>query len=147
MKVSALARGVLSGERALANSARALSSSKTLQSIEKAVASPTLENLLFGQESISSRFSRNGNFKGAHISEVLSKLKSGELSASNFPIDYVVMDGQYVVGNNRSFWVLKEAGIEPTILRNRTGEAAFENVVKNHLRGCAPSSTIKVRGR
>lgn len=102
-------------------------------------------NILFGQSSVGNRFS-HGSFKRKSIYEVAKALKEGKMSPDQLPIDYVIRNGQMVTINNRSLLVFKKVNLEPTIMRNRTGDPFYENLLTQHLENCTPSEVIRVRG-
>ncbi len=99
----------------------------------------------FGQESVSNRF-KNGPFKGKTIGEIVRALKSGKASADDFPLDFIVRNGERVSLNNRSLTALRRAGLEPTRLTNKTGNPFFERLLDSHLGGTSPSDVIRIRG-
>ena len=103
------------------------------------------KKILFGQSTVSPQF-RHGDFKGKSIYEMVNELKNWKISANQFPIDYVVRNGQMITINNRSLLTLKRAKLDPTILRNRTGDPFYEELLSNHLQGLAPSENIRIRG-
>jgi hypothetical protein len=78
----------------------------------------------FGQRGVSPEFSKKGRFKGADIDSVAEKLKSGELQPSDVPVDYIWVNGEKVVVNNRSATALSKAGIpqEKWVMDDKTGK-------------------------
>src|SRR5207249_6042662 len=78
--------------------------------------------ILFGQRGVSPAFSSKGRFKGADIDAVVEKLKSGELTPDDLPVEYIWVGGQKVVVNNRSLTALSKAGKQPTKMRDMTGQ-------------------------
>jgi hypothetical protein len=47
--------------------------------------------------------------------------------------------------NNRSLLVLRQTGLKPAILRDRTGIEFYERELDKPLNGCLPSTKIRVR--
>ena len=84
--------------------------------------------ILFGQKGVSPSFSSKGAFKGADINDVVAKLKSGQLNPNDLPVQYIWVNGQKVVVNNRSLTALSKAGLRPTKEIDMTGK----------LRHCSP---------
>lgn len=78
--------------------------------------------ILFGQIGVNPRFSNDGFFKGADINDVANRLRSGELSTDDFVVNYIELNGNKVVINNRSLTTLSLAGKQPTNIVNRTGQ-------------------------
>lgn len=101
----------------------------------------------FGQKSVSPNFSSQGTFKGASIQSVADRLASGELSADNLPIEYIVRDGKMITMNNRSLTALSKANMKPTVLIDITGDAANEAKLTQRLSemGGQPSESILIR--
>lgn len=65
----------------------------------------------FTQKTISPNFSDQGSFAGKSLDDVIGSLRSGAMSASELPINYVEGGGGRLVDNNRSAYVLQQAGI------------------------------------
>jgi RHS repeat-associated protein len=103
------------------------------------------ESVQFGQSSVSNVFA-HGPFKGRTIGEVAGGLRSGTISPDDLPLDVVVRGGRSITINNRSLAALRRAGVKPTVVRDRTGDAHFEKLIDSHLRGGSPSDVIRVRG-
>lgn len=101
--------------------------------------------VLFGQPSVKSTFA-HGPFKGKSINEVAQGLRNGTISPDQLPLDVLVRNGQTVTLNNRSLTALRRAGVEPTVINDRTGVQRFENLLDSHLGGTSPSDVIRVRG-
>ncbi|MBQ3513204.1 MAG: hypothetical protein IJA32_05310, partial [Lachnospiraceae bacterium] len=101
----------------------------------------------FGQKAVSPNFSSQGTFKGASIQSVADRLASGELSADNLPIEYIVRDGKMITMNNRSLTALSKANMKPTVLIDITGDAANEAKLTQRLSemGGQPSESILIR--
>lgn len=73
------------------------------------------DKVYFGQQAVSPNFSPQGTLKGASIQSVADRLASGELSADNLPIEYIVRDGKMITMNNRSLTALSKANMKPTV--------------------------------
>ncbi len=82
----------------------------------------------YAQRTFSENFSSAGAFAGKTVDEVASALRSGELKASDVPIQYIVKDGQSLILNTRSAQALETAGIPRSqwYAVNMTGDAAAE---------------------
>lgn len=103
------------------------------------------DQILFGQSSVGAKFS-HGPFKGKSISEIVDGLRTGSILPDQLPIDIIIRDGKTLTFNNRSLLALKRAGLNPTIIRNRTGIEFYELELNNHLQGGQASNVIRVRG-
>src|SRR5262249_25649072 len=93
--------------------------------------------LLFGQGNGDVRFA-NGEFAGMTIGEVAARLRSGAISTDQLPIEFIRQGENMVTLNNRSLTALRRAGMEPSILIDRTGIPAFEEQLVQQLRGSVP---------
>lgn len=108
--------------------------------------------ILFGQIGVSPSFSSAGRFKGAHIDEVVAKLKTGEYGPDDLPVEYIWVNGQKVVVNNRSLTTLSKAGLKPTKTVDMTGRLprdgpdSLESVLQRleEMNG-QPSTSIPIR--
>jgi RHS repeat-associated protein len=67
--------------------------------------------LKFGQKGVSPEFSSKGRFKGADVDTVAEDLKSGRLKPEDVPVEYMWVNGEKVVINNRSATALSKAEI------------------------------------
>lgn len=76
----------------------------------------------FGQQAVSPEFSSGGRFKGAEIDEVAAQVKSGQRSTDELKVDYIYVNGEKVVVNNRSLTTLSKAGKKPTNTEDQTGK-------------------------
>lgn len=105
------------------------------------------DKVYFGQQAVSPNFSPQGTFEGASIQSVADRLASGELSADNLPIEYIVRDGKMITMNNRSLTALSKANMKPTILIDITGDVANEAKLTQRLSemGGQPSESILIR--
>jgi hypothetical protein len=70
-----------------------------------------LRNAQFAQKTASAAFSEGGKFAGQTVQGVAQALKSGTLSASDVPVQYVVKDGATILLNTRSAMALTLGGI------------------------------------
>jgi hypothetical protein len=102
--------------------------------------------ILFGQSTVSTRFSASGDFKGMPVSEIVHGLRNGTISPNELPLDMIVRNGQRITLNNRSLLALKRAGIKPSIVIDQTGIKEYEEILTNHLEGRVPSDVIRVLG-
>ena len=76
--------------------------------IRQATTNVDPQDIRFSQDSISSRF-KNGNT----VSETIDNLKTGELTANDFPnIRVVERDGKLYTLDNRRLYCFQEAGLE-----------------------------------
>jgi len=105
------------------------------------------EKVLFGQKSVSPYFSEKGSFNGASIESIAQKLPAGEISPDALPIEYIVRDGKMITLNNRSLTALSKAGMQPTQLIDKTGNAFLEKQLTERLSemGGQPSTTMYIR--
>jgi hypothetical protein len=71
---------------------------------------------------VSPEFSSKGRFKGAPIEDVAGQLQSGALQPEDLPVQYIWVNGQPVVVNNRSQTTLSKAGMQPTNTEDKTGD-------------------------
>jgi RHS repeat-associated protein len=78
--------------------------------------------ILFAQIGVSPEFSSKGRFKGAPIEDVAGQLQSGALQPEDLPVQYIWVNGQPVVVNNRSQTTLSKAGMQPTNTEDKTGD-------------------------
>ena len=87
-----------------------------------------LENANYAQRTFSQSFSNGGTFAGQTIDEVAAGLRSGQLSAADVPVQYIVRDGNTLILNTRSAQALESAGIPRSQWNavNMTGDAAAE---------------------
>jgi hypothetical protein len=76
--------------------------------------------IYFGQANAQSRFSGSGRFTRMALADLAAKLKAGELTPDDFPIQFIWVDGRRVTLNNRSLTALYKAGKRPTKLIDRT---------------------------
>ncbi|MDB5264658.1 MAG: hypothetical protein JWN64_229 [Parcubacteria group bacterium] len=65
----------------------------------------------YTQTTISPVFSQRGSFNGQSLNSVISGVKTGEIPTSQLPVNYVEVNGVRFVDNNRSAYVLQQAGI------------------------------------
>jgi hypothetical protein len=92
-------------------------------------------------------------FKGADVDEVAARLRSGELSPDDLPVQYIWVNGDKMVVNNRSLTALSKAGLQPTRTIDMTGRlpATGDDSLVNVLgrletmEGNTPSCTMCVR--
>jgi hypothetical protein len=76
--------------------------------------------IYFGQANAQSRFSGSGLFSRMALADMAAKLKAGELTPDDLPIQFIWIDGKRVTLNNRSLTALYKAGKRPTKLIDRT---------------------------
>jgi hypothetical protein len=76
--------------------------------------------IYFGQANAQSRFSGSGRFSRMALADLAAKLKAGDLTPDDFPIQFIWIDGKRVTLNNRSLTALYKAGKRPTKLIDRT---------------------------
>jgi hypothetical protein len=93
---------------------------------------PSTGGIQFGQQGMSATF-RHGEFAGQTIEEVASGLRSGSISPDQLPLQTITRDGITYSMNNRSLMALRQAGAEPTVLRNVTGNPFFESQLTQRL--------------
>jgi hypothetical protein len=86
----------------------------------------------FAQRGISAAF-RHGEFAGRSIDEVATGLRAGTISSDQLPINVVVRNGIRYTMNNRSLMALRQAGLEPTVINDVTGNAFFERQLTERL--------------
>ena len=86
----------------------------------------------FAQRGVSSTF-RHGEFAGRAIDDVAAGLRSGAISPGQLPIQTITRDGVTYTLNNRSLMALRQAGLEPTVVRDVTGNAFFEGQLTQRL--------------
>lgn len=99
----------------------------------------------FGQPSVRVTFA-HGPFAGKTIGEVAEGLRSGYISPDELPVEYVLRNGEAVALNNRSLAALRRAGMEPTVVIDRTRMVRYEYLLDSHLAGGRPSEYIRIRG-
>ena len=78
--------------------------------------------ILFAQQGVSPEFSNAGRFNGAPIDQIAGELQSGARSPDDLQVQYVWVNGEPVVVNNRSQTTLSKAGMQPTNTVDRTGD-------------------------
>jgi hypothetical protein len=76
--------------------------------------------IYFGQANAQSRFSGSGLFSEMALADMVAKLKAGEFTPDDLPIQFIWIDGKRVTLNNRSLTALYKAGKRPTKLIDRT---------------------------
>jgi hypothetical protein len=86
----------------------------------------------FGQQGISSTF-RHGEFAGKTIEEVVAGIRSGAIKIDQLPIQVITRDNITYTLNNRSLMAIRQAGMEPTVVKNVTGNAFFEKQLTERL--------------
>ena len=86
----------------------------------------------FAQKGISPTF-RHGEFAGQSIDDVAAALRSGRISPDQLPIQTVTRDGAQYTVNNRSLMTLRKADMEPTVVKDVTGNAIFERQITQRL--------------
>ncbi len=82
--------------------------------------------ILFAQIGVSPEFSSGGRFQGAPIEEIAAQLHSGERSPDDLRVQYIWINGQPAVVNNRSQTTLSKAGMQPTHTQDMTGTLPTE---------------------
>ncbi len=92
----------------------------------------SVRSIMFGQRGISSTF-RNGPFAGQTIEEVSAGLRSGAINPNQLPIQTITREGIEYTLNNRSLMALREAGLEPTVIFDVTGDPFFEAQLTDRL--------------
>jgi RHS repeat-associated protein len=90
------------------------------------------EGIRFAQRSISATF-RHGEFAGKTIDDVVTGLRSGAISPGQLPIQTITRDGVTYTLNNRSLMALRRAKLEPTVVKDVTGNAFFEAQLTQRL--------------
>ncbi|QHI73451.1 hypothetical protein [Aminipila terrae] len=119
--------------------------------------SNVLENANFAQKTFSNTFSPEGIKKYSElagqpiktIDDLAAALKSGKVSPSNLPVEYIVRDGNTLILNTRTSQALIQAGIPrsqwSTI--NQTGNEFFEDLLTGQLsrNGLTSAGTPTVR--
>jgi hypothetical protein len=108
--------------------------------------------IYFGQATAQSRFSGSGKFSRIAFVDLAAKLKAGDLTPDDVPIEFFWIDGKRVTLNNRSLTALYKAGKRPTkvinVLEDPSAQspAALANTLRR-LEGMAgkPSTEMLVR--
>jgi hypothetical protein len=77
--------------------------------------------ILFAQKGVSPEFSKAGRFNGAPIEQIAGELQSGARSPDELPVQYIWVNGEKVVVNNRSLTTLSKAEMHPTKTEDKTG--------------------------
>jgi len=123
--------------------------STVAQGITRAARGTSLEGANFAQKTYGSMFSRGGAFAGRSVDDVAGALRSGAMSPSEVPINYIVRDGNTLILNTRSAQALEAAGIPRSAWNavNRTGQEMFENMLTGQLQrnGLTSAGTATVR--
>ena len=101
--------------------------------------------LKFGQRDVRLTFA-HGPFAGRTIGEVAQCLRAGSTSPDELPIGYIIRNGEPVALNNRSLAALRRAGMDPTVIMDRTRLERYEYLLDKHLAGGEPSNYIRIRG-
>ena len=105
----------------------------TLGQGARKLVSETAQSIRFAQKGISNTF-RHGEFAGMKISEVVEGLRSGAISADQLPVKIVIRDGVAYTVNNRSLMALRQAGLDPKVVENVTGQKFFEKQITERLK-------------
>jgi hypothetical protein len=107
------------------------------------------KGIQFAQKGVSRTF-RHGEFAGRTIEEVAAALRSGVIKAEQLPIQTITRDGVTYTLNNRSLLALRQAGLEPTVIQDVTGNAFFEKQLTQRLGelggSVTPGFTPPIRG-
>jgi RHS repeat-associated protein len=86
-----------------------------LMGFESGIATVTEDGILQGanyaQRTFNSTFSSGGTFAGQTVEDIAAALRSGTLSPSDVPIQYIVKDANTLILNTRSAQALEQAGI------------------------------------
>lgn len=110
---------------------------------------PETQLFRFSQTSASSNFSAGGSFAGRSVMEVAGDLRTGAMSPSEVPVDFVQRGSFNLIDNTRSSIALQEAGIPMNqwTLVNRTGNFRVETAVSDKLfnNGLTSTGTNTVR--
>lgn len=134
----------LAAVAAIAGGARVLSGARALHLAQKPTVG-VLEDAAFAQipAKATKEFSREGQkiFSAAAgrpiktVSDLTDALIDGRVTASQVPLDYVVINGQKVIANTRSSQALINAGIPKNqwFGVNRTGQTAYDDVTFDTL--------------
>jgi hypothetical protein len=83
--------------------------------------------IYFGQANAQSRFSGSGLFDRMALADIVTKLKAGDLTPDDFPIQFIWVDGKRVTLNNRSLTALYKAGKRPTKVIDRTENSSAQS--------------------
>ena len=113
---------------------------------EEAIEGIAEGGIRFGQQGVSAMF-RHGEFAGRTIDEVVAGLRSGAISADQVPLQTITREGVVYTLNNRSLMALRQAGIEPTVIQDVTGDAFFEQQLTQRLKemgGAVPQDFVPV---
>jgi hypothetical protein len=94
-----------------------------------------LEGASFAQKTFGHLFSRGGAFAGRSVDDVAAALRSGSMSPSQVPIDYVVREGNTLILNTRSAQALQAAGLPRSAWTaiNRTGQEMYDVMLTGQL--------------
>lgn len=141
----ATSTAILEGAGIIAGKALSAVAGKVGEVVKKEIVSS------YTQKTISPYFSEGGTFAGKSLSEVINGVKSGSIPVSNLPINYIERNGVRLIDNNRSAYVLKEAGISEAkwnwqVANKSTTEVTsriFQKLEKNGLT-TAGTKTVKV---
>jgi len=136
--VALLAGGILGGLKSLgAMGLRSIGARATVGAAAESGASAAVENagttsIRFAQRTVSSTF-RHGEFAGQSVKSVAQGLRTGAINPSQLPLNVAVREGITYTMNNRSLMALRLADKVPTVLRNVTGNPAFERLLSERL--------------
>lgn len=110
---------------------------------------PETQVFRFAQTTASPSFSSGGTFGGRSVLDVASDLRSGILSPSQVPVNYVQRGGINLIDNTRSSIALQEAGVPMSQwnLVNKTGSLRVETAITDKLvrNGLTNTGTNTVR--
>jgi hypothetical protein len=108
--------------------------------------------IYFGQATAQSRFSGSGKFSRIAFVDLAAKLKAGDLTPDDVPIEFFWIDGKRVTLNNRSLTALYKAGKRPTkvinVLEDPSAQspAALANTLRRlEVMAGKPSTEMLVR--
>lgn len=104
----------------------------TLQQASNQAPISAENEIQFAQRGVSGTF-RYGEFAGRTISDVVNGLRSGTISPDQIPIQTIVRNGITYTLNNRSLMALRQAGLEPTVVQEVTGNAFAEAQLTQRL--------------
>jgi hypothetical protein len=111
-----------------------------------------LENANFAQKTFSPAFSPNGTFAGRTVQDVAAALRSGAMTPTDVPVQYVERDGQTLILNTRPAQALEQAGIPRAqwnavnVTGNADAEARLTRQLLNNGLTSAGTPTVRPSG-
>lgn len=124
----------------------------TLRAEAEAVVANNVGPLRFTQTTASPMFSEEGAFAGRRVADVAADLRTGVMTPSQVPVEFVVQDGNSLIVNTRSSLALQRAGVpqsEWTLIDKTSVPEVQARITERLLRNqldTSGTSTLRITG-